>query len=63
MAARTVEELGDELSRLMAEHVDHLKKRTFTWASEEEFQEQEARLRRIREVSADYLSALKRTRP
>lgn len=62
MTERTARELGAELERLMAEHIEHLKKRTFGWVSEDEYQQQEARLQRIRELSADYLIALRRSR-
>ena len=62
MAERTARELAKELERLMNEHLDHIRKRTFGWVSEEEYRLQEARLRRIREVSSEYLSALKRER-
>lgn len=61
MTERTAKELADELDRLMSEHLEHLRRRTFGLVSENEYQEQETRLRRIREVSADYLSALRRS--
>jgi hypothetical protein len=61
MSGRTAKELGEELQRLMSEHLEHLRNRTFGSVSEEEYRQQEARLGRIRELSADYLSALKRS--
>jgi hypothetical protein len=56
----TAKELRDELSRLMAEQLQSLKKQVFGGLNEEELHEQEERLKRIRQVSADYLAALKR---
>ena len=42
------------------EEIESLKKQTFGGLNEDELREQEARLKRIRELSADYLAALKR---
>jgi hypothetical protein len=60
MSGPTVKELRDELSRLMAEQLQSLKKQVFGGLEKEELAEQEQRLKRIRQVSADYLAALKR---
>ena len=60
LANRSVKEMRDELNRLMAEQIESLKKQTFGGISEEEFRQQEERLKRIRELSADFLAALKR---
>jgi hypothetical protein len=60
VSERTAKELSEELKRLLSEHLEHMGKRIFTGESEDEYQEEETRLRRIREVSADYLSALSR---
>lgn len=60
MEARSVEDLRDELNRLMAEQIESLTKQAFVGMNEVEAQEQEERLKRIREVSADYLAALKK---
>ena len=55
-----VEELRDELRRLMLEHIESLEKETFGGLNKEDVRQQEERLKRIREVSADFLAALKR---
>jgi CRISPR/Cas system-associated endoribonuclease Cas2 len=61
MGERSLEELRDELNRLMQEHIESVENETFTGRlNEEELRQQEERLKRIREVSADYLAALKR---
>jgi|307.fasta_scaffold271173_2 succinate dehydrogenase/fumarate reductase flavoprotein subunit len=60
MSVRSVEELRRELDRLMREQVDSMRKETFGGLGEEELQQQKERLKRIREVSADFLAALKR---
>lgn len=54
-----LQEIRDELQRLMAEQVESLKAQTFGGLSEEEFREQDERLNRIRELSADLLAILK----
>jgi hypothetical protein len=59
MAGRSLEEIRDELERLMLEQVESLKAQTFGGLSQEELRKQDERLKRIREVSADFLSALK----
>jgi hypothetical protein len=61
MSGRNIEELRRELNRLMREQVESLQKETFGGLVAEELQEQEERLKKIREVSADFLAALKRT--
>jgi len=63
MDGRSLEELRDELQRLMREQVESLTKETFLGVSPEELMNEKERLLRIREVSADYLEALKRMRP
>jgi hypothetical protein len=60
MSMRSIEELRSELDRLMQEHVQSLKKRTFGGLGAEELRRDEQLLKRIREVSADYLAALER---
>ncbi len=60
MHHRSVEELRDELRRLMLEHIDSMQKETFGGLNEDDLRQQEERLARIREVSADLLAALKR---
>jgi hypothetical protein len=61
MDGRSVEEIRRELERLMREQLESLEVQTFGGLSEEELQQQKARLKRIREVSADFLAALRRT--
>jgi hypothetical protein len=60
MAGRSTAKLREELGRLMEEQVESLRKQTFLGLDKAELHRQEARLRRIREVSADFLAALKR---
>ena len=47
---------------MMREQIESLKAQTFGGLSDEELREQQERLKRIRELSADYLSAVKRNR-
>lgn len=54
-----IRELREELQKLMAEQLESLKAQTFGGLHEEAMREQDARLKRIREVSADFLSAIK----
>jgi hypothetical protein len=62
MASRSVDELRDELNRLMLEHIQSVKTETFLGRLEEEARlQQQERLKRIREVSADLLLALRRS--
>jgi hypothetical protein len=63
MGDRSVDDLRNELRRLMLEHLESLKKETFGGLSEELLLQQEERLKRIREVSADFIAALKRNIP
>jgi hypothetical protein len=59
MGSRTIKEMRQELDRLMLEQIESTKQQTFGGLSAEEMRKQEDRLKRIREVSADYLAALK----
>lgn len=63
MADRSAKEIRDELNRLMVEQIASLERETFGGISPEELRQQEARLKRIREVSAEFLAALKRNDP
>ena len=63
MVGRSLNEIREELQRLMAEQMESLKAQTFGGASAEQLSEQDQRLKRIREVSADFLSALKNHLP
>lgn len=60
MDGPSIEKLRDELTRLMREHIENMQKRTFLGISPEDVQLEKQRLQRIREVSADFLEALKR---
>ena len=60
MSQRSIEDLRRELDHLMREQVESLKKQTFGGLQPGELHEQEERLKRIRERSADYLAAMKR---
>jgi hypothetical protein len=55
-----VEKLRDELTRLMLEHIESMKTRTFLGIGPEDVRREKEQLQRIREVSADFLEALKR---
>lgn len=63
MSGRTVEELREELTRLMREYIDSMSRETFVPLSQEEIRQQTDQMKRIREVSADYLAALKSNIP
>ena len=58
MRRRTSRQLSKELQRLMQEQTASLKREAFGGLSPAERSEQEERLKRIREVSADFLRAL-----
>jgi hypothetical protein len=60
MSGTDIEKLRDELARLMQEQIECLKKGTFGLLNPDELRQQSERLKRIREVSADFVSALKR---
>jgi hypothetical protein len=62
MGGASIEKLRDELTRLMREHIENMKNRTFLGINPEELKLEKDRLQRIREVSADFLEALKRIR-
>jgi hypothetical protein len=57
---RNVEEIHEELGRLMREHIESMKTEIFVPLSQEELRLQEERLTRIRDVSAEYLATIKR---
>jgi hypothetical protein len=63
MTGRSIKELREELGRLMEEQIASLKRERFGGLSPPEMRQAEERLKRIREVSADYLAALKRNDP
>jgi hypothetical protein len=55
-----ISEIREELRRLMEEQIDSLTEQAFGGLGKEEARRQDQRLKRIREVSADLLAALKR---
>jgi hypothetical protein len=59
----SLETIRTELERLMREQVEALANRTFLGNSAEELQQERDRLKRIRELSADFLEALKKVSP
>jgi hypothetical protein len=63
MGGRTLDQIRAELQQLMAEQAESLKRQTFGGLSPAELLEQDRRLKRIREVSADFLVALKNNLP
>jgi DNA-binding MarR family transcriptional regulator len=62
MDGRSTEEIREELERMMREQIASLKAETFGGLTDEELSEQQERLKRIRELSADYLAAVKKSR-
>ena len=60
MDGSNIEKLRDELTQLMQERIESMKNRTFLGITPEELQREKRQLQRIREVSADFLEALKR---
>ena len=52
-----VNNLKAEMNRLMQEHIESLGNQRFVRANEEQLYKEEERLKRIREVSAAYLTA------
>lgn len=59
---RRLEKLRKELKKLMLEQVESLQAQTFGAGSKEEMRQQDERLKRIRQVSADLMSALKNSK-
>ncbi len=60
MDGASVEKLRDELARLMQEHIESMQRQTFLGITAEELRQEKDRLQRIRELSADFLEALKK---
>jgi len=60
MGGASIEKLRDELTGLMREHIETMKNRTFLGITPDELKLEKQRLQRIREVSADFLQALKK---
>ena len=58
MTESDIKRLQRELDRLMNEHIENLKKQAFVSPSEEQLRESNERLKRIREISDEYVAAL-----
>ncbi len=58
-----IKEIRDELERLMREQIESLQEQTFLGIIEEDLQKEKERLKRIRELSAEFLRVLKRIPP
>jgi hypothetical protein len=63
MDGQGIKEIRDELERLMREQIESLQEQTFLGISEKDLQKEKERLRRIRELSAEFLEALKKIPP
>lgn len=61
MDRSSLKQISAELERLMREQVESLQRQTFLGISSEEISCERDRLKRIREVSAEFLEALKKT--
>lgn len=60
MTESDIERLQRELDRLMNEHIESLQRQAFVMPSDEQLREADERLKRIREVSAEYVAVLAR---
>jgi hypothetical protein len=60
MTESDINRLQQELDRLMNEHIENLKKQAFVRPSEDQLRESDERLKRIREISAEYVALLTR---
>lgn len=60
MSAPSIDKLRDELTRLMRQHIETMKNRTFLGITPEELSHEKEQLQRIREVSAEFLEALRK---
>lgn len=63
MGGPGIEKIRDELERLMREQIESLSRQTFLGISQEDIRQEKERLKRIREVSAEFLEALKKITP
>lgn len=52
--------LQQELDRLMNEHIESLKRQAFVMPSDEQLRQADERLKRIHEISAEYVALLTR---
>jgi hypothetical protein len=63
MGGTGIKEIRNELERLMKEQIESLQEQTFLGISVTGLQAERERLKRIRELSAEFLEALKRIPP
>jgi len=61
MGGRKLEEISAELEKVMAEQIDSLSQQTFLGLTAEHVLQEKERLQRIREISAEFLEALKKS--
>jgi hypothetical protein len=61
MDKRRLKQISDELERLMQEQMESLQRQTFLGITAEELSRERERLKRIREVSAEFLEGLKKS--
>ena len=59
MKVRSIKEIRRQLQSLIEEQIESLKMQAFGGPTSAELRQQDERLKRIREVSADFLAALK----
>jgi hypothetical protein len=60
MDNRRLKQISEELERLMQEQMESLQRQTFLGIAAEELSRERERLKRIREVSAEFLEGLKK---
>ena len=58
MTELDIKRLQRELDRLMNEHIESLQRQAFVTPSEEQLREADERLKRIREISTEYVALL-----
>lgn len=56
---RDLQEIRDEMERLLAEQIENQRSQTFGASTDDEWKKDEDFLHRMREISAEYLAALK----
>jgi hypothetical protein len=61
MGGRSLNEIRAELERVMAEQIESLSQQTFLGLTDEQVMQEKERLQRIREISAEFLEALKKS--
>jgi hypothetical protein len=61
MGGRSLDEIRAELEQVMAEQIESLSQQTFLGLTDEQVMQEKERLQRIREISAEFLEALKKS--